>query len=73
MRQGYQIIAAALIMAVLAGTAAACSAAAGLYIGKDGTYYRREDGKNHTGFLRTEEGSGISARTAGWRRTASLK
>jgi len=56
MGQRYRIFAVILILAVLAGVSAACTSASGLYIGKDGTYYRNEDGKNHVGFLRTDEG-----------------
>ena len=57
MGQRYRIFAVILILAVLAGVSAACTSASGLYIGKDGTYYRNEDGKNHVGFLRTDEGA----------------
>ncbi|MGI6577519.1 MAG: transglutaminase domain-containing protein [Eubacteriales bacterium] len=56
MRQGYRIFTVTLVLAVLAGIVIGCSTTTGLYIGKDGTYYRGEDGKNHIGFLQTDEG-----------------
>lgn len=34
----------------------ACSVTEGLYIAKDGTYYRTQSGENHTGFLETDDG-----------------
>lgn len=49
---------ALLMLAVLTvGLFSGCRTAAGLYIAKDGTYYRKEDGTNQTGFLKTEEGT----------------
>lgn len=35
---------------------ASCGTATGIYIGKEGRYYRGQDGKNHIGFLQTDEG-----------------
>jgi uncharacterized protein YceK len=50
------VAAAVLAMTVLVGLITGCGSATGLYIAKDGTYYRNEDGTNHVGFLETEEG-----------------
>jgi len=51
-----RFLAAVLFIAVLAGLAAGCGSATGLYIAKDGTYYRDKDGTDHVGFLETDEG-----------------
>ena len=51
-----RFLAAVLIAAALLGSVAGCGTATGLYIAKDGTYYRTKDGTNHVGFLETEDG-----------------
>lgn len=51
-----RFLAAVLFIAVLTGLAAGCGSATGLYIAKDGTYYRDKDGTDHVGFLETDEG-----------------